>query len=407
MITLIIVILVIFKLTKLAFIFFLVSFGVFICWVISNNTGNGSSTVAGHNQSNASSENSKSHTLETSTNKTLQGEIISRKESDGEPPLSSTGIIEKPIAMRNRDNIVLHSLKSDTDLDRILDTTDYVVLDTETTGLDSGKDKIVQIAIVSVRNGEVVDTFSSFVDPHCHMPESASRVNHITDEDLIGAPSMEDISDKVLELIGNFPVIAHNAIFDLNFLKQWYKDSEETIYITYIDTLALSKEAFTGTGGHSLPRLIEVLGIESGESHRADADALATQKLFELCKEKIAVKSSYEKDVSVKHTGIKPTVEHIDHNHPLYGKSMVFTGQLSIPRADAMQMAVNCGAVLRGRVTSRTDYLIVGKQHEEFVGSGGISGKQRQAMTVLADGTGHVKCISESEFFELLNYCKD
>lgn len=298
-----------------------------------------------------------------------------------------------------------HRLSVDLYLDEVLSTKDYVVLDTETTGLNAYRDKIVQIALVTVENGEVTETFSSFVNPKCHIPFEASRINHITDADLVDAPTAGEISAEVLSKINGKTVVAHNADFDIDFLKQWYMSSSEPIQVKYIDTLGLSRKAFPNMGKYSLQHLIDVFGLDRGDAHRADSDALATQQLFELCKAQIPQLpkiKKYEEDMRVRHTQIKPTVEEFDESHPLYKKAIVFTGYMEMPRADAMQKAVNCGALLRNTISRRTNYLVLGELLQTTPGITPYSRKRDEVEQLNQSGEGHIKIITEQEFYELL-----
>lgn len=289
------------------------------------------------------------------------------------------------------------------DLDEVLSTQNYIVLDTETTGLDPSADQIVQIALITVADGEPVSTFSSFVNPRRPMPEEATKINHITDADLAGAPTAKNLAGKVLSMIDGQTVIAHNAKFDIEFLERWARAAGKSVYVNCIDTILLARKAFPAVGSYALQHLIRVLGIESADAHRADADTLATQQLFERCKEELRLQQQkaerYAQDRAVKHTEIKPTVDVIDTSHPLYRKVIVFTGYMEMPREEAMQAAVNCGAILRGKVTTRTDYLVCG---EEMSTRFGPSKKVAQAVELYKSAEGHAKIITEQAFYDLI-----
>ena len=309
----------------------------------------------------------------------------------------------KALNANSHKNISIRELVLPEDADEILGLNNYLVLDTETTGLDPISDKVVQIAIITVRDGKPVDTYTSFINPKFHMPEEASKINHITDADLVDAPSEKSVANIVLNMIDNQTVVAHNANFDFEFINCWASYANKAIHVNCIDTLKLSKKAFPGLTSYSLQRLIKSLKIKSVIAHRADGDALATQQLFELCKAELKTRQEkldrYKKDIEVKHTQIKPTVDSFDKSHPLYHKTIVFTGCMGIPRDRAMQAAVNCGAILRGKVTERTDYLCCG---EIMVSDFGRSKKKDEAMQLNKSGTGNIKIISEQEFLDLV-----
>ena len=100
---------------------------------------------------------------------------------------------------------------------------------------------------------------------------------------------------------------------------------------------------------------------------------------------------------------ITPTVETFDENHILFGKNVVFTGELqSIEREVAMQQVVNLGGLVKSGVSGKTDYLVVGVQDQSIVGENGISTKEKKAYELIEKGK-ELKIIKEAEFMMLLN----
>ncbi len=96
------------------------------------------------------------------------------------------------------------------------------------------------------------------------------------------------------------------------------------------------------------------------------------------------------------------TVGHIDPSGALYGKRVVFTGALSMPRKEAMQLAADCGAVLQKGVTMETDYLICGAQDPLVVGADGLSRKLEKALRYNAEGRKNIQMIDEAQFMQLV-----
>ena len=120
----------------------------------------------------------------------------------------------------------------------------YCVLDLETTGFSFRTEKITEIGIMKVKNHEVIDEFSTFVNPEKPIPQRVVEVTNITDEMVKDAPTIEEILPKALEFIGDSVLVAHNADFDIGFLK--YNAGELGLKLgnTYIDTLRLAKDLF-------------------------------------------------------------------------------------------------------------------------------------------------------------------
>ena len=162
----------------------------------------------------------------------------------------------------------------------------YCVLDLETTGLSAKTEKITEIGIMKVKNGEVIDKFSEFVNPEKHIPERVSEITHITDDMVIDSPKIDEIFPKVLEFIKGSVLVAHNASFDIGFLKNVAKELGYEFDFTYVDTLPLARKLYPTLKKHKLGKIAEHLGIEVLVAHRALDDVDTTVKILkEMMKE--------------------------------------------------------------------------------------------------------------------------
>ena len=97
----------------------------------------------------------------------------------------------------------------------------FVAIDLETTGLDPSKDKIIEISAVKFNNGEVVDSLTFLVNPEIKLKPKIIQITGINDSMLVSKPSFDDIKDHFLMFIENLPIVGHNVMFDLNFLKKY------------------------------------------------------------------------------------------------------------------------------------------------------------------------------------------
>ena len=174
-----------------------------------------------------------------------------------------------------------------------IDTT-YCVLDLETTGFSFRTEKITEIGIMKIKNGEVLDEFSCFVNPEKPIPQRVVEVTNITDDMVKDAETIDKIFPKMMEFIGDSILVAHNADFDIGFLKYNAKELGYTLDNTYIDTLRLAKELFPDYKKYKLGIIAENLGIKVEVAHRALDDVDTTVKVFnvmiDMLKEKGAVK---------------------------------------------------------------------------------------------------------------------
>ncbi len=157
----------------------------------------------------------------------------------------------------------------------------FVVFDVETTGLSAVYDTIIELAGVKIHQGEIIDRFESFANPHRPLSDTIVQLTGITDEMVEDAPEIGDVLKKFYEWTKDTVLVAHNANFDIGFLNQGYKriDYEEVMQ-PVIDTLELARFLFPGLRNHRLNTLCKHLDIELTNHHRAIYDAEATGYLF-------------------------------------------------------------------------------------------------------------------------------
>ena len=165
--------------------------------------------------------------------------------------------------------------------DQDIDTT-YCVLDLETTGLSFRTEKITEIGIMKIRNGEIIDSFETFVNPEKSIPYEVVEVTKITDDMVKDAPTIKEILPKVLEFIGDSVLVAHNADFDMGFLKHNAVQLGYKFDYTYIDTLRLAKDLFPNYKKYKLGIIAENLGIKVEVAHRALDDVNTTVQVFNI-----------------------------------------------------------------------------------------------------------------------------
>lgn len=158
----------------------------------------------------------------------------------------------------------------------------YCVLDLETTGFSATTEKITEIGIMKIKDGKVIDEFSCFVNPQKHIPERVTEVTNITDDMVKDAETIDKIFPKVLEFIGDSVLVAHNAPFDIGFLKQTAKTLGYEFDYTYLDTLSLAKDLFPNYKKYKLGKIAENLGIKVEVAHRALDDVDTTVKVFNV-----------------------------------------------------------------------------------------------------------------------------
>ena len=163
---------------------------------------------------------------------------------------------------------------------------EYIVLDIETTGLSFRTEKITEIGAVRVKNGEIVDTFETFVNPEIPIPQRIVEITNITDDMVKEADTIDKVMPKFLEFIGDLKLVAHNADFDIGFLKYNAENLGLEMNNEYIDSLALSRQLYPEFKKHKLGILAEKFGIDVENAHRALDDVKTLFKVFKKLLEK-------------------------------------------------------------------------------------------------------------------------
>ncbi len=162
-----------------------------------------------------------------------------------------------------------------------------VVFDIETTGLSVQNCKITEIGAVKIKKGEVIDRFTTFVDPEVPIPEEIVKLTGITDEMVSGAPKFKEALRAFFDFIGNDParetqplLIAHNANFDIGFIRHFAALADLPFDNPYLDTVALSRYINPELKKHTLDAIAEAYGLGDFNHHRACDDAEMLARIY-------------------------------------------------------------------------------------------------------------------------------
>lgn len=163
---------------------------------------------------------------------------------------------------------------------------DYVVFDLETTGLSPFKDEIIEIGAVRVdKDGKIVGTFTTLVKPSQPVSEFIQNLTGISNKMLSDAPSIYTVLPRFADFVGDSILVGHNVTFDIAFVQQKAKIYKETKFLNpYVDTLSLTRKVYPNLKSYKLQDLIKEFNLKTYAAHRALADVVATQQLFELLK---------------------------------------------------------------------------------------------------------------------------
>ena len=305
---------------------------------------------------------------------------------------------------------------------------EYVCIDTETTGLDFEYDEVIEISALRIRNGVIVDKFTSLVKPNqSHffftlnfleslgydsfdsmsddvyhdilnrylIPEYITDLTGITNDMICDAPSAQDVLPMFANFVSDSILMGHNVNFDINFLYDACEQCGIDLNNDFIDTMRIARTLFTEL-----------------KHHRSEVDAVTTFSCYESMRRTIESELGFDAFIrSFEHNkseyrerllSVKPTVDYFDETNPLFDKAVVFTGALSnMSRKDAFQLVANMGGYPQETITKETNFLVVGsKEFAESV-KNGRTNKMKKADKYREKGQ-DIIVLSENTFFQMI-----
>ncbi len=169
----------------------------------------------------------------------------------------------------------------------------FVVFDIETTGFSPVANRIIEIGAVKVDKGQVADRFSVFVNPEVPIPYEIEKLTGINDSMVMEAETIETILPQFLDFVGDAVLVAHNANFDVSFIKENAKRQQLPVDFTYVDTVGIARMLLTGQAKYTLDAVAKTLKISLENHHRAVDDAECTAEIFMKFIEMLAKEEVY------------------------------------------------------------------------------------------------------------------
>ena len=192
----------------------------------------------------------------------------------------------------------------------------YVVFDIETTGFSPINNRIIEIGAVKVRDGEILDRYSTFVNPDVPIPFEIEKLTGINDAMVMDAPKIEEVLPQFLAFCEGTVMVAHNASFDMSFIRENAARQGFPTDFTYVDTMVISRVLLPNQNKHTLDALCKTFQVSLENHHRAVDDAEATAHIFLKFMEMLAEeKISTLKELN---TFARPSVENISRLHPYH-----------------------------------------------------------------------------------------
>jgi DNA polymerase-3 subunit epsilon len=312
---------------------------------------------------------------------------------------------------------------------------EFVVIDFETA--NRARSSACEIGLVKVVNGHITGKFSSLLRPHKDFDQFEAMnvmIHGIKAKDVRSAPEINEIWGEILDFIGDAPLLAHNAAFDMGVLRSTADlYSIELPKVDVYCTLVLSRKVLSLVS-YSLPWVAEDLGIEFDHKHRAveDAGGTAQVALELLRREKSESLAALAEKLRVAPGRIGPGVYSSTHSlrssqksfsskaeleayiatlgaddflldDDFLGKEVIFTGKLmSMTREEAQKLVVRAGGTSGPGVTKNTSMLVFGQQDANQLRPGAeVSSKFEKALRFLAAGQ-QIEVVDEQTFLQLL-----
>lgn len=287
---------------------------------------------------------------------------------------------------------------------------EYVMIDTETTGFSVEWDSMIEIGALKIRDGEVIDTFETFVKFDGKLPDFITELTGITDAMLADAPAPKEAIKAFLDFLGDDMIVGYNVGFDINFIREDLKRYfGQEMNNDYIDCMRIARKLFPDEKHHRLKDMRKIFNIDVDREHRASHDCIATKAVFEKLREvaldKYGSIEAFRKSFvpkGLKAGDISSQNTEFDVTHPLFGMTCVFTGTLEkMTRREAMQAVVDAGGAVGDNVTKDTNFLVLGNNDYCKTIKDGKSTKQKKAEALMLKGN-DIAVIPENVFYEML-----
>lgn len=271
----------------------------------------------------------------------------------------------------------------------------YIVIDIETTGLDPARDHIIEIAGLKVEDGNIIDSFSTLVNPNIEIDSFITNLTGITNEDLESASDLTSALSDFYAFIGDSVLLGHNVHFDINFLYDAIENNlHKFLKNDFVDTMRLSKKYFKSAPSYKLPLLAKSLNISVDISHRALSDCETTNFLYQKIQEASLKPNEMEQDLL--------NSLNFDESNPFYHKRIAVKG---IPQlysyAFMKEIASECHAKMSDVFYRSCDYIIFSKYTYQRYKRGESSEKFEKAKILSDSGT--LTILSEEEWYTMLS----
>lgn len=256
---------------------------------------------------------------------------------------------------------------------------EYVVIDFETTGIDLRNLEVIQIGALKIKDGVVVDQFSSYVKPLYGLTAGAQKINHITLDDVKDAPLLRDVLPDLLRFIGSDLLVGYNiARFDAKILKRdVQRELGLSLSNSLVDVMTMARSALPKDPDYKLVTICEHLGVPVVNAHDATADCRMTYQCFEILTRQRNIKynaicisdltvpapAAHQKEEEATEKSRFEKIKTACDSFSIQGKSFCLSGTFQMgSKEEISSLIVSHGGVILNGVSRKIDYLIVGSR---------------------------------------------
>lgn len=287
---------------------------------------------------------------------------------------------------------------------------DFVALDVETANSDPKS--ICQIGVAVFKNGELVESWGTLINPKTYFDWMNIQIHGISEEDVVGAPLIHEIKEQLDRLIGNSIVGTYTTFDQVALTRNFDQLDYQWLDITKVVRRTWEKVAYSGYG---LANVCRLNGIKIENHHDAVADATAAGQVLvaalnakqinlDDCKSLVRRKISTLISCGKMADELNPKNIIIDGGNPdgdWFGDVLCFTGELRMPRVEASIFASQLGFDVGKGVTKKTNYLVKGQQDLAKLNGKSMSSKEEKALSLIKKGQ-DIVVISEDDFFYMI-----
>lgn len=280
----------------------------------------------------------------------------------------------------------------------------YVSIDVETANEDMAS--ICQVGIAVFENYTVVDQFCTYIDPEDYFDDYNVSIHGISEETVSGSPTYKKISETINGFLDNNIAVCHTHFDRVSISQACSRHNLRSPNCNWLDSARIARRTWpeVASRNYGLANVCNIVGYEF-KHHDALEDAKAAGHVVKAASKIVGldiegwlkrVKQPIDPSrASVKREG--------DHDGPLFGEIMAFTGALEIPRSEAADMASSIGCEVGASVSKKTTILVVGDQDISKLAGHKKSSKHRKAEELISKGV-PIRIIKESDFKELVTH---